>query len=113
MQHVLPALMEKRQQGYISLERIVEKMCHNPAILFQLDRRGYLREGYYADLTAVAEDQPWTVARENILYKCGWSPFEGERFQSRVLYTFVNGHPAFELGRLSEKRRARRLTFIR
>ncbi|HSR59812.1 MAG TPA: dihydroorotase [Robiginitalea sp.] len=113
VQHVLPALMEKRQQGYISLERIVEKMCHNPAILFQLDRRGYLREGYYADLTAVAEDQPWTVARENILYKCGWSPFEGERFQSRVLYTFVNGHPAFELGRLSEKRRARRLTFNR
>ncbi len=113
VQHVLPALMEKRQQGYITLERIVEKMCHNPAILFQIDRRGYLREGYYADLTVVAENRPWTVARENILYKCGWSPFEGERFQSSVLYTFVNGHPAYENGRVSDQRRARRLTFNR
>lgn len=113
VQHVLPALMEKRRQGYISLERIVEKMCHNPAILFQIDRRGYLREGYYADLVAVAENQPWTVARENILYKCGWSPFEGEVFQASVLYTFVNGHAAYENGRVSGQRRARRLTFNR
>lgn len=113
VQHVLPALMEKRRQGYISLEKIVEKMCHNPAILFQIDRRGYLREGYYADLTVVAENQPWTVARENILYKCGWSPFEGEVFQASVLYTFVNGHAAYEKGRVSQQRRARRLTFNR
>lgn len=113
VQHVLPALMEKRRQGYISVEQIVQKMCHNPAILFQIDRRGYLREGYYADLVAVAENRPWTVARENILYKCGWSPFEGEVFQSSVLYTFVNGHPAFEKGRVSDLRRARRLTFNR
>ena len=113
VQHVLPALMEKRREGLISLEQIVEKMCHNPAILFQLDRRGYLREGYYADLTALADDRPWTVSRENLLYKCGWSPFEGQLFQSQVLYTFVNGHPAYELGRLSEERRARRLEFNR
>ncbi len=113
VQHVLPALMEKRRQGYISLERIVEKMCHNPAILFQIDRRGYLREGYYADLAVVAENQPWTVGRENILYKCGWSPFEGEVFESAVLYTFVNGHLAYEKGRVSDRRRARRLTFNR
>ena len=113
VQHVLPALMEKRREGLITLEQIVEKMCHNPAILFQIDRRGYLREGYYADLTALADDRPWTVSRENLLYKCGWSPFEGQQFHAQVLYTFVNGHPAFELGRLSEERRARRLEFNR
>ncbi len=113
VQHVLPALMEKRREGLITLEQIVEKMCHNPAILFQIDRRGYLREGYYADLTALAEDRPWKVSRENLLYKCGWSPFEGQQFHAQVLYTFVNGHPAFELGRLSEVRRARRLEFNR
>ena len=113
VQHVLPALIEKRREGLITLEQIVEKMCHNPAILFQIDRRGYLREGYYADLTALAEDRPWKVSRENLLYKCGWSPFEGQQFHAQVLYTFVNGHPAFELGRLSEVRRARRLEFNR
>ena len=113
VQHVLPALMEKRREGLITLEQIVEKMCHNPAILFQIDRRGYLREGYYADLTALADDRPWKVSRENLLYKCGWSPFEGQQFHAQVLYTFVNGHPAFELGRLSEERRARRLEFNR
>jgi dihydroorotase len=113
VQHVLPALMEKFRDGVISIETIVQKMCHNPAILFDIDKRGYLREGYYADLTAVAPDQPWTVQKENILYKCGWSPFEGQAFHSRVLYTFVNGHPAYELGRLSDERHARRLTFDR
>lgn len=112
VQHALPALMEKYAQGLIGIEKIVEKMCHNPAILFNLDRRGYLREGYYADLAVVGED-PWTVSPENILYKCGWSPFEGQAFQWRVLYTFVNGHPAFEKGNLSPERRARRLEFNR
>ena len=113
MQHVLPALMEKFREGVIPMEKIVQKMCHNPAILFDIDKRGYLREGYYADLTAVATDRPWTVRQENILYKCGWSPFEGQQFHSRVLYTFVNGHPAFEQGRISDERHARRLTFDR
>ncbi len=113
VQHVLPALMEKCREGVIPIEVIVQKMCHNPAILFDIDKRGYLREGYYADLTVVAPDQPWTVRKDNIRYKCGWSPFEGQEFHSRVLYTFVNGHPAFELGRLSDERHARRLTFDR
>jgi dihydroorotase len=113
VQHVLPALMEKFREGVIPLEKIVQKMCHNPAILFDIDKRGYLREGYYADLTAVAPDRPWTVRQENILYSCGWSPFEGQEFNSSVLYTFVNGHPAFELGRISDERHARRLTFDR
>ena len=105
--------MEKVLDGRISIGKVVEKMCHNPAILFDIDRRGYLREGYYADLAAVAEDDPWRVGPANILYKCGWSPFEGQPFRTRVMYTFVNGHPAYELGRVSEKRNARRLTFNR
>jgi len=113
VQHVLPALMEKVRDGVLPIEMIVQKMCHNPAILFDIDKRGYLREGYYADLTAVAPNEPWTVQKENIRYKCGWSPFEGQEFHARVLYTFVNGHPAFELGRLSDERHARRLTFDR
>ena len=113
VQHVLPALMEKFREGVIPLEKIVEKMCHNPAGLFDLDRRGFLREGYFADLTAVSSESPWTVSKENILYKCGWSPFEGTQFHARVLYTFVNGHPAYELGAFSGERNARRLTFNR
>ena len=113
VQHVLPALMEKFREGVIPIEKIVEKMCHNPAILFDLQHRGYLREGYYADLTVVAPENPWTVGKDNILYKCGWSPFEGQQFHSSVLYTFVNGHLAYELGRVSEERNAMRLTFDR
>ncbi|MGB5188725.1 dihydroorotase [Robiginitalea sp.] len=113
VQHVLPALMEKYREGVIPLETIVQKMCHNPAILFNVRERGFLREGFYADLTVVAPDKPWTVSKENILYKCGWSPFEGQNFHSSVLYTFVNGHLAFENGRISEERKAMRLTFDR
>lgn len=113
VQHVLPALMEKYRDGVIPLERIVEKMCHNPAILFDIDRRGYLREGYFADLVVVDPNAPWTVQKDNIRYKCGWSPFEGQSFHSRVLYTFVNGHPAYENGRISDERHARRLEFKR
>lgn len=113
VQHVLPALMEKYRDRVISLERIVEKMCHNPAILFDIDRRGYLREGYFADLVVVDPNAPWTVQKDNIRYKCEWSPFEGQSFHSRVLYTFVNGHPAYENGRISDERHARRLEFKR
>ena len=113
VQHVLPALMEKFKAGVIPLETIVQKMCHNPAILFNVRERGFIREGFYADLTVVAPNTPWTVTKENILYKCGWSPFEGQRFHASVLYTFVNGHLAFEKGRISEKRNAMRLTFDR
>ena len=113
VQHVLPALMEKRREGLISIERIVEKACHNPAILFQIKRRGFIREGYYADLVVLDENRPWTVNRNNILYKCGWSPFEGTEFGTSVLYTFVNGHPAYEKGVLSNQRNAMRLEFDR
>ena len=113
VQHFLPALMEKYRDGVISLEQIVEKSCHNPAILFQLDRRGYIREGYYADLTVVSDQLPWTVSKGNILYKCGWSPFEGTQFNSAVRYTFVNGHLAYDNGKISGQRHAMRLQFNR
>ena len=113
VQHALPAMMEKYHEGVISIEDIVLKMCHNPAVLFQIQDRGFIREGYHADLVLVNPDEPWTVQPDNVLYKCGWSPFEGVPFKSRVSHTFVNGHLAFENGKLSEDRRAMRLRFNR
>lgn len=113
VQHALPAMLEHVHSGTLSLEKIVEKMCHNPAILFDIEERGYIREGYFADLVLVDPKNPWTVTKENILYHCGWSPFEGSQFTSSVSHTLVNGHLAFENGRFSEKRNAKRLTFTR
>lgn len=102
VQHSVVCLLEFHKQGKISLEKIVEKMCHNPAILYQIDRRGYIREGYYADLTLVDLDSPWTVSKENILYKCGWSPLEDTTFHSQILKTWVNGHLVFDQGTFDE-----------
>ena len=113
VQHALPALLEKYREGKISLEKIVQKMCHNPAILFQIDKRGYLREGYYADMVVVDTNSPWKVDKSNIAYKCQWSPFEGTTFSSRITHTFVNGHLAYDNGQFSEQRNAKRLTFDR
>ena len=95
------------------MERIVEKMCHNPAILFQIKDRGYIREGYYADLVLVDPDNPWTVGQDNILAKCGWSPFEGQTFKSKVTHTFVSGHLAYEKGTFNEGQNGLRLEFER
>ncbi|MEB8328591.1 dihydroorotase [Flavobacteriaceae bacterium KMM 6897] len=113
VQHALPAMLENYHNGRISLEKMVEKMCHNPAKLFQLKKRGFLREGYFADLVAVDINNPWQVQKENIIYKCGWSPFEGETFKSKITHTFVNGHLAYDRGNFSEKKNAQRLTFDR
>ena len=113
VQHALPAMLEKYHEGKIALEKIVEKMCHNPAKLFQIEKRGYIREGYYADLVVVDMDSPWKVDRKNVFYKCGWSPFEGVTFNSKISHTFVNGHLAYENGAFSKKRNAQRLTFNR
>ncbi|MCJ7466515.1 MAG: dihydroorotase [Maribacter sp.] len=113
VQHAVPALFEKFHEGLISLEKIVEKMCHNPAILFQIEKRGYIKEGYFADIVVANLNNPWTVAKENIAYKCGWSPFEGVHFKSSISHTFVNGHLAYENGKFSNERNARRLTFNR
>jgi dihydroorotase len=113
VQHALPAMLENYHNGRISLEKMVEKMCHNPAKLFQLKKRGFLREGYFADLVAVDINNPWKVEKENIVYKCGWSPFEGETFRSKITHTFVNGHLAYDRGNFSELKNAQRLTFDR
>lgn len=113
VQHALPAMLEKHKEGVISLEKVVEKMCHNPAKLFQIEKRGFIREGYFADLVTVDLNQPWKVTKANIAYKCGWSPFEDATFSAKVLHTFVNGHLAYENGVFSEIRNAKRLTFNR
>ncbi len=113
VQHALPAIMEKALEGKISMKTMVTKMCHNPSVLFQIKDRGYLREGYFADLVVVDPNKPWEVNKSNILYKCGWSPFEGTRFNSKITHTFVNGHLAFNNGEFSTDRHAKRLTFNR
>lgn len=91
VQHALPALLQMHHQGKISLEKIVEKACHNPAILFDIEKRGYIKEGYKADMVLVDLNSPWAVQPDNIFSKCQWSPFEGTTFKSRVTHTFVNG----------------------
>ena len=113
VQHALVAMMEAYHNGKISLEKIVEKMCHNPAILFDVEKRGYVREGYFADLVIVNPNHPWTVTKENILYKCGWSPFEGTTFRSRISHTFVNGKLVYNNFKVNNVKAAKRLTFDR
>ena len=113
VQHSLVALLEMYHQGKISLERIVEKACHNPAILFQVEGRGFVREGYFADLVLADLNAPWQVKKENILYKCGWSPFEGQTFRSRVRHTFISGHLAYSDGKFDESEKGMRLHFER
>lgn len=113
LQHALLAMMEFVRDDKISIERLVEKMCHNPAILFDIKERGYIREGYYADLVLVDAAQPWKVNRENILSKCGWSPFEGTTFRARISHTFVNGQLAYENGKVNDAIRGKRLEFDR
>lgn len=113
VQHSLNVMLEYHRQGKISLEKIVEKMCHNPAILFQVEKRGFIREGYFADLVLVDLAVEFTVSKDNILYKCGWSPLEGETFHSQITHTFVNGNLAYEGGKFSEKKFGERLRFER
>jgi dihydroorotase len=113
VQHFLPAMMEKVHDGTISIEKMVEKMCHNPAILFRVEERGFIREGYHADLVLVAPNRPWSVSRDNVLSKCGWSPFEGTLFKSKITHTFVGGHLAYNEGKFDESSLGERLLFNR
>lgn len=113
VQHALLAMLQKEKEGVISLEKMVEKMCHNPAKLFDIDRRGFIREGYYADLVQVSRNSKNEVKKANIFYKCGWSPFEGVTFDSEVKRTFVNGLLAYENGTFSDEKNSKRLTFNR
>lgn len=110
VQHALPAMLEKMEQGKISIEKIVEKMAHSPAILFNIENRGFIKEGYFADLVIV-EKKPNTVSKENVLYKCGWSPFEGTTFTYSINKTFVNGNLVFKDGKIVEGTIGERLTF--
>jgi dihydroorotase len=113
VQHSLVAMLELWHRKIFSLEKIVEKMCHNPAILFNIKGRGFIREGYKADLCLVNLDDPWTVSKDNILYKCGWSPFEGMTFRSKVVQTIVNGISIYNKGIFDEDYRGQRLLFDR
>ncbi len=113
VQHSVVAMMEFYHQKKITIEKIIQKMAHNPAILFQIKERGFIREGYFADLVLVNPNQPWKVEKSNILAKCGWSPFEGTTFQSAVTHTWVSGHLAYSEGNLDESKRGERLTFSR
>ncbi len=113
VQHSLPALLDMYHQGKFSLETIVNKTSHAVAKCFQLEERGFIREGYYADLVLVDLKKPSTVTKDNILAKCGWSPFEGHEFKSSVEKTFVSGHLAYDNGIFDESVRGKRLTFNR
>lgn len=113
VQHALPAMLELHHQGKITLEQIAEKMAHNVADCFQIEKRGFIREGYWADLVLVNLNDPWTVSKENILYKCKWSPFEGNTFRSKVAYTLVSGNLVWDNGKPVEGVNGKRLTFNR
>ena len=113
VQHTLQAMIACHKQGMISIEKLVEKMCHNPAKLFNIEKRGFIKEGYHADLVIVDTNTKHTVSKENILYKCGWSPFEGTTFNSVVSHTFVNGHLIYNQGKFNDLIKGKRITFNR
>jgi dihydroorotase len=113
VQHALPAMLELHHQGKISLEQIAEKMAHNVAICFQVEKRGFIREGYWADIVLVDMNKPWQVNRDNLLYKCKWSPFEGTTFRSEITHTIVSGNLAYSNGVLKDDIAGKRLSFIR
>ncbi|MDR7372536.1 dihydroorotase [Flavobacterium aquidurense] len=113
VQHAVVAMFEAHHQGKITVEKIVEKMCHNPAKIFKIEKRGFIKEGYFADLVIVNPSLPWSVKPENILYKCGWSPFENFTFKSRITHTFVNGQMVYNNFKVKDIRAGKRLLFDR
>ncbi|ARS38774.1 dihydroorotase [Sphingobacteriaceae bacterium GW460-11-11-14-LB5] len=113
VQHALPALLEMHLQGKISLEKIVEKTAHNLAICFDIEKRGFIREGYWADLVLVNLKDSWKVTKLNNFYKCGWSPFDGDTFQASISHTFVSGNLAYQNGKFTTDQIGKRLTFAR
>jgi dihydroorotase len=113
VQHALPAMLELCHHGKVTLEQVVEKMAHNVAICFEIEKRGFIREGYYADLVLVDLNRPWQVQKDNILYKCGWSPFEGTTFRSVIKHTIVSGNLAWSEGKFVSDAPGKRMSFIR
>ena len=113
VQHAIIALLEKVKEGVIPIEKAVEKMSHNPAKLFQIEKRGFIKEGYFADIVLIDTNKSQTVTKENILYKCGWSPFEGTTFSSTITHTFVNGNLIYNNGVFNDEIKGKRITFNR
>tara|TARA_B110000908_G_scaffold170057_1_gene228588 strand:+ start:4154 stop:5500 length:1347 start_codon:yes stop_codon:yes gene_type:complete len=113
VQHAIVALLEKVKEGVIPIEKLVEKMSHNPAKLFQIEKRGFIKEGYFADIVLIDVNKPQTVSKDNILYKCGWSPFEGITFSSTITHTFVNGNLIYDNGIFNDEIKGKRITFNR
>lgn len=113
VQHSLLVLLDFAKKGKLSVEKVVEKMCHNPAVVFQIESRGYIKEGYFADLVIVDPNQDTKVSKENLVYKCGWSPLEGETLQAAIEKTIVNGHVVFDNGNFNESPKGQRLLFNR
>ncbi|AZJ33209.1 dihydroorotase [Tenacibaculum mesophilum] len=113
VQHAVPAILEKVKEGVLSIEKAVEKMSHNPAKIFKVEKRGFIKEGFYADLVLVDADKKWTVDKENVLFKCGWSPFEGVEFSNQITHTFVNGNLMYNEGIFNEEIKGKRLLFNR
>jgi len=113
VQHAVTAILEKVKEGVISIEKAVEKMSHNPAKLFQIEKRGFIKEGYFADLVLIDTNKPQTVSKDNILYKCGWSPFEGVTFSSTITHTFINGNLIYNNGVFNDEIKGKRITFNR
>ena len=113
VQHSLVSMLEAYHQQKISLEKIVQKMCHNPAILFDVSKRGFIQEGFYADLVIFDIKSPWKVSNDNLMYKCNWSPFENKTFKSRILHTLVNGNLVFSNGKVIESGMGMKINFDR
>ncbi len=113
VQHAVTAVLEKVKEGVLPIEKAVEKMSHNPAKIFKIEKRGFIKEGFYADLVLVDADKKWTVDKENLLYKCGWSPFEGVEFSNQITHTFVNGNLMYNEGVFNEEVKGKRLLFNR
>ncbi len=111
IQHSLVLMLELARQGKITLEKVIEKMCHAPATLYRVEKRGYIRKGYFADLVLVDRNKKWTISTDNILSKCGWSPYEGQQLNHQVSHTFVNGKLVYENGQIDESVRGERLVF--
>ena len=114
VQHSLQVMIELAKQGNFGIEDVVKWMCHNPARLYKIDRRGYIRKGYFADLVLVDMNAKYEVSKDNLLYKCKWSPLEGYTLNSKIVSTFVNGKLAFNNGKIIEENKtARELKFNR
>jgi len=111
VQHSLVAMLEMSKKGFIPVEKVIQKMCHAPADLFRVDQRGYVREGYFADLVLVDPNKSWVVSPENILYKCGWSPFEGTQFSHKIVTTFINGEQVFSNDKILKTKHGSRISF--